>query len=76
MNFRAIVLLAVLALLALFGAQNWTQITTVPEPGAGARFLDSRFARREGLTKISGPGFIRHRVLGQSTRIAFLVTKR
>ncbi len=39
MNFRAIVLLAVLALLALFGAQNWTQITTVPEPGAGARFL-------------------------------------
>lgn len=39
MNFRAIVLLVILALLALFGLQNWNQISAVPAEGAGANFL-------------------------------------
>lgn len=39
MNFRAIVVLLVVILLALFGAQNWPALTAVPEAGQGARFL-------------------------------------
>ena len=39
MNFRAIILVVVLVLLAAFGAQNWGQIYATPAEGAGANFL-------------------------------------
>ena len=49
MNFRAIILLIVLIMLAAFGAQNWGQIYTIPAEGAEARFLWMRWPATPSL---------------------------